>query len=640
MRFSRLTSFENPWKALLSIASIVVAIFIALHHSFVPMWIEGMPEYEHQILAALGYAPWTGGCGGVTVGGHFLPLGSNSYTGAANTYLDLPASYLWLSGISNDPYTYRYATIFVLLASAWMFYAILRRAYGNAAGFYGALIFMVSPIELLLGLTDHRDFLTLELFVCGMFFLGTLYLETRRRAYLWACCFTAGLSLTDRPEPFLLSFLPATLFATFFCRHRIADWWRKSSSRVATAAGGIAFFALGALPVIAYGLRCPSESYLSLFRGRLIPNAGQGGVWGKLSIRAGQFFSFDLLNQLPLYEMRSRNWVLAAAFAVAVVAILNDWIRSRRADFPLFALLALPFFIFSATGLREIHLLVLELGVIAAVVSGVSRFSRNRAWLTHAILVCVAGGTIFATTSDWRAWQELPPAKSTKLNQSDPPLLVATLRQNYPKAKLFFTNIGFPQYVEYVSKGELKGDDILNWFSMDAFDHDVRMALLDAGEQRVFLAIPKERDSLGSSLPRTDRLEHLLDSLMVPYRKVRLSNPRNPNLYVLYVVEKGAGPRSGITVQPSISIESIGWNPAHDGIITGTISGKGFAPGDAVIVDGEMVFPTAFGNERFITTAIPIRRIAGRKSSRIEVFRPSKMERSLSFPTYWYQTGN
>lgn len=636
MRLSRLKAMLNLWTMLLAIASIVVALFIALHHSFVPMWIEGMPEYEHQIMAALGYAPSSGVCAGATVRGHFFPLGLNSYTGAANTYLDLPASYLWLHGISKDPYTYRYTTILVLLASAWMFYATLKRVYGNAVGFYAALIFMISPIELLVALTDHRDHLTLELFAAGMFLLGILYLQTRRRACLWTCCFVAGLSLSDRPEAFVLSFLSVTLFALFFRRKEIAAWWRKSGSHVALVAGGVAFFVMGAVPVIAYGIQCPSQSYLSLFRGRLIPNAGQGGLQAKLLIRFHQFVSFDLLNQLPLYEMSSRNWALTAAFAVAAVVILRDWIRQRRSSFPLFALSMLPFFVFSATGFREMHLLMLEFAVIAVVASGCSRVPRDRTWLMHGVLVCVVAGTVFATASDWRQWSALPSTSATKLNQSDPPLLVSTIRQNYPQARLFFTNIGFPEYIEYMSKGDLKGDDILHWYSTDDFDHDVRMALLDVGEQRVFLAIPKERESLNSALPRTRRLENLLDSLMVPYSKVRVSNPRNQNLYDLFVLEKGAGPRSGLTVQPTLSIESITWNRPRDAMITGTIYGRGFERGDAIIIDDGTVFPSAFGSDRFITTAIPVSAMAGRKSSRVEVFRPSKMERSAPYVTAWH----
>jgi hypothetical protein len=69
--------------------------------------------------------------------------------------------------------------------------------------------------------------------------------------------------------------------------------------------------------------------------------------------------------------------------------------------------------------------------------------------------------------------------------------------------------------------------------------------------------------------------------------------------------------------------------------VTGTISGKGFARGDTVIVDGDMEFPCAFGNDRFITTAIPVARIAGRQTSRIEVFRASSLERSSPFPVTW-----
>lgn len=635
---SRPKLLAMPWTILLAASSIAVAAFIAAHHSFVPMWIEGMPEYEHQIMAALGYAPWTGGCGGVTVGGHFLPLGVNSYTGAANTWLDLPASYLWLSGISNDPYSYRYTTIFVLLASAWLFYAILERVYGSAAAFYGALILMISPIELLVALTDHRVLLTLELFATGMFFLGILYLRTRNRAYLWACCFVAGLSLWDRPEIFVLSLLCVALFALFFRRREVFSWWRSTARRLALVAGGVAFFVAGAVPVIAYNLQCPSRSYASLFRGRFASSAA-ADVFPNLLLRIRQFFTFDLLNQLPLYRMSSRDVALAMAFGIAAVVILRDWIRNRRPDFPFFAVLMLPFFIFSATGLREIHLLTLELAVIAVVVSGCSRLARERPWVMHAVLISVAAGTAWATASDWHAWNALPPAESTKLNQSDPPLLVSSIRKNYPEAQLFFTNIGLPEYVEYVSKGELKGQDILNWFSTDDFDRDVRMALLATGAQRVFIAIPSERDSLESALPRTRRLESLLHSLAVPYRKVRLSNPRNTNLYDLFVVEKGAGPLSGLTIQPSIVIESIGWNNPRDGVVTGTIYGRGFDRGDAVIVDGQMVFPTAFGSDRFITTAIPVSEITGRKSSRIEVLRPSKMERSPAFVTLWSVLG-
>jgi hypothetical protein len=180
MRRSRL----EPWTWLLLAVSAAVGAFMMVHHDFVPMWIEGLPEYQHQIRSALGCVSKPVDCGGFWVGRHFFSLGVNAYVGAANTYLDLPGSSVWLMGISNDPYFYRYSTVLALLTSAWLFYALLRWRYGAAAAFYGAATLLVCPVVLLVGLTDHRLLINQTLFVLAALFSGELYRRSRRPVYL------------------------------------------------------------------------------------------------------------------------------------------------------------------------------------------------------------------------------------------------------------------------------------------------------------------------------------------------------------------------------------------------------------------------------------------------------------------------
>ena len=634
MNFLRNRTWMDRCTGLLVLVSMAVAGFMASLHDLVPMWIEGMPQYEHQILAALGYAKWTGGCEALVIQGHCFPLSLNAYIGAVITYLDMPASYFWLSGLSDDPYLYRYTSIFALLASGWFFYGILRWRYGNAWAFYGSVIFLFSPIELLVGLTDHRTFLIQTMLLMAMFFFGVCYRKSRHPGYLWVCCLAGGLTLWSRTEAFVLPILSLVLYGLLFRRQEVAHWWAALTGRHLLLGGALLSFVAGAIPVLAFNISCPENGLLQFLLHTSVPNMRSGSVGQNLLVRLRQFFTFNLLNQFPLFEIHIRNIVLAGAFFATAVVVLGHWCKSRKADYPLFALgILLPMYsLLRSGGFREVHLHMLQPAVIAVVISGCARLLEGRRCLTHAILWCVAVGSGVVTVGNWRAWQSASPTDFTLLNQSDPSLLVSYLKENHSADELFFTNIGLEQYVEYVSRGNLKGRDIVNWSSAESFEVDVRLALLGSARRRVFVAVSPEHDGMEGTLPRTRLLYGVLKSTGVSYRTVRLKNPKNPYLYDLVVVERGVAPLSSPDHEMATGmISEIGLNPVHDGVITGTIYGTGFQTGDTVIVDGGATYPTAYGSERFITFAIPEAELRGKRALRIEILRPSTMGRSRPF---------
>jgi hypothetical protein len=247
----------------------------------------------------------------------------------------------------------------------------------------------------------------------------------------------------------------------------------------------------------------------------------------------------------------------------------------------------------------------------------------------HAFLGSVALGSAVTAVSDWQAWQRLSPDKQTMLNQSDPPLLVAYLKKHYSNDELLFTNIGFTQYVEYVSRGSLSGRDIMNWFSPADFEHDVRAALCVDGKRRVFVAVSPERDGSEGTLSRTRLLYSVLNDTHIPYQVVRLRNARNLYLYDLVVVEPGTAP-VGRALE-SVVVYGVSLNPPRDGLVTGTISGRGFREGDRVLLNGTADLPSVFGSESFITCAFPESLIGVNRPFRVEIMRPSSLGRSQAF---------
>jgi hypothetical protein len=224
--------------------------------------------------------------------------------------------------------------------------------------------------------------------------------------------------------------------------------------------------------------------------------------------------------------------------------------------------MVLPLFVFSSSGLRALHLHLLEPAVVAIVVAGGVEAAARRRWLMHVLLGSVALGSVATTALDWQAWQRLSPARHTMLNQSDPPLLVANLMKHHSHDELLFTNIGFKQYVEYASRGLLSGRDIMNWFSPEGFENDVRAALSVNGKRRVFVAVSPERDGLEGTLARTRLLYRVLDATGIPYQVVRLRNARNLYLYDLVIVEPGAAPGAHLgRALETIVVERVGLSP-------------------------------------------------------------------------------
>jgi hypothetical protein len=243
-------------------------------------------------------------------------------------------------------------------------------------------------------------------------------------------------------------------------------------------------------------------------------------------------------------------------------------------------------------------------------------------------------GSGITTAGDYLHWRSLPPSSITMLNLGDPPALVSYLTQHHRHDEIIYTNIGLLQYVQYVSRNEIRGRDIINWYSLSTFDDEVRQVLLNKAHRRVFVATPEEHDGHDGTLARTRRLYSILSSYQLPYERIRLSGSRNSHIYDLFIIEKGVGIDTYVVAgSPSFAMEihEVGMNPPRDGTMAGTIYGRNFKDGDTVVVNDMFAFPSAFGSSRFITFMMPSATVKGQEAFQIKVVRARTMEASSPF---------
>src|SRR2546425_3008539 len=135
LNLAKLTNHKRA-VSLLIVANAVAFSFLSYYHSLVPMWIEGMAEFEHSLQIMFGFKPQVVGCW-LRVGNFSVPLALGPYIGPATIYMYAPAAYLWFKGITSDPYVYRYAGIVFFLINSWLLYYLLRTYYKPSISFYG-----------------------------------------------------------------------------------------------------------------------------------------------------------------------------------------------------------------------------------------------------------------------------------------------------------------------------------------------------------------------------------------------------------------------------------------------------------------------------------------------------------------------
>ena len=221
------------------------------------------------------------------------------------------------------------------------------------------------------------------------------------------------------------------------------------------------------------------------------------------------------------------------------------------------------------------------------------------------------------------------------LNQSDPVLLAGYLSTHYNNDYIYYTNIGMPQYMQYISADRLKGEDIMDWHDPNGFANGVKLALLRKDKRRVFVAVARERDGGPGALPRTKLLYSLLERYNIPYSVTPLSNEHNRHLYEIVVVDKGATLQTayveGMTLRISDVTDVRVQSSGEGKVVIGSVIGLGFKPGDTVVINGDSPVPTAFGNEKWITFSFPVGVLNGKGGFSLAVLRLSTLERTKPF---------
>ena len=173
----------------------------------------------------------------------------------------------------------------------------------------------------------------------------------------------------------------------------------------------------------------------------------------------------------------------------------------------------------------------------------------------------------------------------------------------------------------------------MDWSGVSGFTDAVKLALLDRNRRRAFVAVSKERDGVEGTVARTKVLYSLLDQYNIPYTVTPLSNERNHFLYDLVVVDEGVGLEKALLESRTFFLSDVVdvrvvAQPTGGHLVIGSIHGVGFKRGDVIIVNGQLSIPTTFGNDTWITFAMPLAFIGNGPSFALEVLRPRTLERS------------
>jgi len=630
---------EAVWKILLAAGCVPVLWFLVRYHAFVPMWIEGIGEYENVLRIMLGYSTYTPGCW-INYGSLHLPLALNAYIGPAFFYFHLPAAYLWFHGLTTDPYVYRYLGILFFFGDVWLLYYLLRKYYQAAVCFYAAAAFLTAP-TLFLCLTEGGAYFFMLFFLFTLALLFTQYLNSGRVIFLYASALVLGMTILTRVEMFVWLIVPFTIYLVLARPPLVVQRWREMNHKVKQALATLGCFCLGASPMIVYNSFCPTTNIFSFFRTQLIPHTLTTPylpLYNRCMLRLAQFWATVLLNTGPVWELKAKNYIFAGLGLVCIGALIWQSVARRRPNFLVLAVLTtLPLSLLASGMLRYEHLTILHPVVLLIIVAGLAyleRLPRLRG-LMHAAFVLLILGNIATSAADWRIWAQQPDTAQTMLNQSDPALLTNYLVQHHANDRIFYTNVGMSNYVRYMTAGRLQGEDIMDWSGVDGFVQAVNATLTNKTQRRVFVAVAKEHDGQSGSVRRTELLHRLLDQYDVPYTVTPLSNERNRFLYELVVLEPGAAVRAQpdqdekLVVSDVTDVRATARQPG--GQVVGSIGGLGLKPGDLIVINQDHTFPTTFGNERWVTFSIPWEELKGQDSFTLEVLRSSSLERSQPF---------
>jgi hypothetical protein len=610
---------------------LLLALFVAVVaplHGILPLWVEGMPEYLDQLAGAIG-RPCTAPLGALRVGQRYIPLAVVAYQGPLMTYLDIPAAYLWYSGVTSDLYLYRYKGIVVLALSSFLFFAVLRRFLGSAPAFLAALVFVTLPINVLCSIGDLQHHLAVGFGILCATLAFVLYLETKRPGWFWATAALAGVALWTRAEALIWPVAALVAFGAFFRRKELTAWWRATGNRGRLLLLSAPAFLVGAAPTTAYNVVHPRYGLVAFLLGGARMTASGLNAAQIFRIRLAQFVNFNLLDNWGQYVTRSGEWIVLVAFAASCAVVLALWVKRRRVTFPLFALaIVLPLSVFCNRGPREHHLLPLMLLVVAVVAEAAAAVPTRLRGIGLVLLGGVLIANVAVCRSDLADWRRNANVGDTLLNHSDPALLVSRL-EPYRNDALYFTNIGLYQEAVWGSRGRLCGKDILKWGDDQGFETAVRQALSSPAQRVVFVGFPSERERRipERALLRTDILTATLRASGLRWRSEVISFDGLDPRYELFVVEKSEVPPTHADSSPP-RVEGGGANWPSGGKVTGWVTGAGFRIGDVIVIDGNTRPTTAFGNAGWLTFAVDEASMTGRRTLGVEVVRPSTGSRS------------
>lgn len=536
--------------SLLAILTIVQFARLSRHHDFVPLWVEGMTEYQHAMSTLLGFrdAPLT--CA-LVIGDRQIPLGVTAYVGGGFIFLHAPVVAAWFHGWTSDPYFFRYVGILAYLIDGWLIYLLALRFWDRRTAWWAAALWLTAPNLFFIAIADLQWELEPALFAMLSVLLILSSFERNRPLLFLSGCFVLGFVSTTRLDAFLLLIVCSAAYllivrpeailrpAFEFLRRR---WWILPSGILAVAAG--------ALPLIVYNVICPWGRLTSFVNKTVIPYTFDVPVplSARLMIRLGQFFDVNALHKMPFLEVREPNYVHAAAFVAAVIVMVAS-VRRWWITFPLLSLiLIVPLSLLSTGVLRHEHMIPLQVLTTLLVASGLSaRHQRVRevfrargfVWLRQALLVAAVCGNLVVQSLDWKAWQDQPRDRDTILNQSAPVQLERYLRRFGPGDRVLFTNIGLYIYQQYLTADRFEAEEMIVWEGEEPFRQKVEQILREPDRRRVFVGSTVERDGTRFSMPRTGILLEVLDRHGVPYSRETLSTDRRVNLYEVVIVEKG-----------------------------------------------------------------------------------------------------
>jgi hypothetical protein len=573
----------------LTVANILAFAFLASQHNLLPMWAEGPVLLKAEdFLTLLGRwhsvpASW------MHLLGLAFPLVYNEYVGVG-LYAYLPAVYLWFNGLTGDPYVYRYVGILLLLVNSYLLYILLDLYFSCRIAFFGAIIYLTTPVLLLGALTDHQTFTLFQLTLLVAGIVMTHYWRHPSPRLLFASALAAGLPLLTRIEIFGWPFIATALYLIVARPPQVIARLKQIAARrtnlllVGTGVG------VGAAPLMAYHIAKGGAAFFNLLNQRVLP-----GTFGstapstvdRVNIRIEQFWSTNLLTQLPSYQILEANWLFAVVWLLAFAMLILQSFRSRRLNPLVFSILViLPVSIITRGLLRYEHLIFLELCTLFILITGLLAWQPwlRSPTLLNLIFIALIGGNLWTASKDWLAWNAYPPSAQTMLNQSDPILLADSLARFNADDRILYTNVGLMNYVEYVSAGRVRGEDIEEWNHPEQFENTVKGVLMDESRRRVFVGVAPEREEGQSSgvLVRTRRLYSVLSELQIPYSVTRLASQRNPYLYDIIMVERGVTLQDHLTPNNSISIQNVCVNPINGEQVVAGITGAGFEKGDMV----------------------------------------------------------